>query len=288
MKSVLVFNYNITKSVYENAYRIPVLPDDSEDMISEVMISDLDNDGNTDIICLVAKHGNITTLRFKFIFQEENGFGDDSVKNIITIESFFKHHPQLFQVYDEEIGELRTMLIYQKMEDERKILSFSRDDDGTVDYEEKHFKSIVSQRMGCKSFDFVRFNKMSDKHAGAFIDLNMDCRPDLVIESIGEEGRVLEIYFYTGEGFCLVDLNPVPSDFSSPAFFNINADGSNDILFVSGKLEIFIFFNKYHLVEKSARRQFCRKMKDRETERPFTNFKDDSDQKVRNTKLKIQ
>jgi hypothetical protein len=39
----------------------------------------------------------------------------------------------------------------------------------------------------------------------SFVDMNADCRPDILLQSLGENHqRVQEFYLYSNDGFCLV------------------------------------------------------------------------------------
>jgi hypothetical protein len=94
-------------------------------------------------------------------------------------------------------------VLYTDKDNTRKATKL--DTDGkpvTVDF----FKDLVSADSKCQTTTQVSTFKISNAHASAVIDLNMDCRPDLWVESINANGqRVAEMYFLQQDGkFCLV------------------------------------------------------------------------------------
>lgn len=254
------------------------------------MLIDLNNDGHLDIIVVVGDSSNYELL---ILFQEkpkkkvEEGNGTEEhsfnkiqydVKNILKMGNLFKHHPVAYQTFDEKIGQLRTYMIVQKHEDERVVIYIERDSNGTDKIIEKEFRGILSSKSGCKQYEEIQMNKISNRFSGAFIDLDMDCRPDLLIEGVSQTGRVHEIYFYTDDGFCLVDVNQIPEGWSHVSFLDIDQTGSNDAVFMEGDLKVNVFLNKYHIggfkkgIINLVGDELCQKNDKRDS--PFESYKD--------------
>jgi len=68
----------------------------------------------------------------------------------------------------------------------------------------------------------------------------MDCRPDLALETVSEDGknRILELYYYRDDGFCFVNQNQFPGNeaafkYSSISYSDIGVRGANDIFFLA-------------------------------------------------------
>jgi hypothetical protein len=99
-------------------------------------------------------------------------------------------------------------------------------------------------------------NPLSTEYGGAFIDLNMDCRPDLLVESFTSLGRSQELYLYTDKGFCFVKQIIVPSDFSFVSFVDISQRGANDAVFVTNNMEVRVFRNKHKLGDEDRTESF--------------------------------
>ncbi len=85
------------------------------------------------------------------------------------------------------------------------------------------------------------------EHGGAFIDLNMDCRADLLVESITQYGRTHEIYMYSDKGFCYTGSKAVPQEYSLVSFLDLSQRGSNDAVFITKDMVMHIFRNKFSL-----------------------------------------
>jgi hypothetical protein len=87
----------------------------------------------------------------------------------------FKHVPHPFQIFDDKAGLLRSYLLIQTSEIQRKVI--------TLDLKKKEiiyqdFKEFLNPKCPDAPND-----PLSTRYGGAFIDLNMDCRPDLLVES---------------------------------------------------------------------------------------------------------
>ena len=66
----------------------------------------------------------------------------------------------------------------------------------------------------------------------------------MILESVGNEGRMLEFYIYTSEGkYGLIKEVPIPNEYSIGSIRNINLQNTPDILFFDNKtknLKIFL------------------------------------------------
>lgn len=282
-KKIMIYNYDEINGEFTKNQTIQILDDDSRADIRDVMLIDLNNDGSLDLVVTVGQANEFQILFLfkernkKFSHTEEHSFLKSfyNVKNVLKIDTF-KHHPQAFQIFDNDIEQLRTYLIIQKFENERVVIYIESKEDGSNKIVEKKFKDFLSKDSKCKSYENVMMNKVSNKHSGAFIDLDMDCRPDLLIESISQDGRVEEIYYYTEQGFCLVDINKVPEGWSHVSFLDLDQNGSNDAVFLTGGLEMKVFLNKYHIGGLKGITKIWKEMCEErgQTEPPFVKFED--------------
>jgi hypothetical protein len=121
----------------------------------------------------------------------------------------------------------------------------------TVDF----IKDMVSSDSKCQPASLLSGSKISNLHASAVIDLNMDCRPDLWLETTNASGqRIAETYFLQSDGkFCLVaantmvgtTLNPLKS--SSFSFFDLLRNGNNNAILMDDMNRLHIFNNIYNI-----------------------------------------
>ena len=101
----------------------------------------------------------------------------------------------------------------------------------------KPFSDFVASGDGCAVWKDG--NVLSAQHSSAFIDLNMDCRPDLALETVKEgKSRVLEVFYFKGGKFCFVGENVFPGEakafkYSSMSFVDLGGRGANDVFFVA-------------------------------------------------------
>jgi hypothetical protein len=118
----------------------------------------------------------------------------------------------------------------------------------------KPFKDFISTDSKCQDPSSIGSYKLSNLHGSAFVDLNMDCRPDLFVESRNVAGdRVVETYFFNDtDKFCLVSVNIFTEQVSSLAtssfsFIDLFRKGSNHAVAIDGDNKINIMVNKYNL-----------------------------------------
>jgi hypothetical protein len=85
----------------------------------------------------------------------------------------------------------------------------------------------------------------------SFVDMNADCRPDILLQSVGENHqRVQEFYLYSNEGFCLVSKQNMAATWTMPSFFDMNNRGTNDMVFAeqnsaNAGIKVHVLRNKY-------------------------------------------
>ena len=104
----------------------------------------------------------------------------------------------------------------------------------------------------CKSQSTVDGFTLNPYLGSNFIDMNADCRPDLLLNSVGDGAqKQQEIYLYTNDGFCLVNVEPMPPSITMPSFLDLNNRGTNDMAFITqvngdtNNIRVNIMRNKY-------------------------------------------
>ena len=63
---------------------------------------------------------------------------------------------------------------------------------------------------------------LSNDKGSSVIDFNGDCKPDLVLETVGGTTNYLEFYITTDTGFCLIEQKSVPGDTLMASFGDIS------------------------------------------------------------------
>lgn len=149
-----------------------------------------------------------------------------------------KHIPQPFQIFDEESQMLTSYLVVSINEisdSNRKVITLSKDNKIQI----SEFDSILSP--DCPKLQIQ--NLLSFEYGGAFIDLDMDCRPDLLLETHGSSGRTQEVYTYTQKGFCFGSIMKVPVDYGFISFVDLSQRGATDAIFITQDLEMHVYRN---------------------------------------------
>lgn len=190
------------------------------------------------------------------------------------------HQPQGFQLFSDDIQLLKTYILAQKDATTKKVYSIVKEGNDYKPLEEDFLeKYVINNKEGCMEYNGAR--TLSSTHGGSFIDLNMDCRPDLVLETNESGKRVVEIYYYRDNGFCLVDANTFVEDnimdSTSISFTDLARKGSNDAVIirqrnVNGliKLYVHVFLNRHTLTVNQE--SLCQNKEGSETNKPLPPF----------------
>lgn len=164
------------------------------------------------------------------------------------------HQPLPFQLFDDEKESLRTYIIHQAADGSRKVSHLG--DNGKVIT--VNFDSLLSSNSKCQDKSKIANLSLSSTHGGAFIDLNMDCKPDLFIESTDSNGnRNVETYFLLADNsICLVSVDKFSNketglNASSFSFQDLLRLGSNHAIAVDVDNNIHVMINKYNLPNPS-------------------------------------
>lgn len=152
--------------------------------------------------------------------------------------------PLVFQMFNDARQALQSYLVVQTANDKRSVYYMS--EHGSLESRDFDSFMVKSGNPRCLGQDQVSAQMMSDTKASSFIDVNGDCIPDLVIESVDRfNGRsYLEFYLHTDQGFCLVSNQALRKEYLMASFADLNNDGSNDLLLVTRDLQVEVFMNK--------------------------------------------
>ena len=168
------------------------------------------------------------------------------------------HQPSTFQLFDDDLKKLKTYLLVQTAAT-KQVVSLQKTEAGPKVVTET-FSSFISGETGCQQPPAESVSKLSKTHGSLFLDVNMDCKPDLLLETINGEDRILDIYLFTDKGkFCLTEQITLTGAgnnqlYSSVSSLDVASKGSNDLVFmreaiIEGKitLEAHVLLNKFSL-----------------------------------------
>lgn len=118
--------------------------------------------------------------------------------------------PFMFQMFNSNNQMLQTYFLMQMSPGNRYVYSLQASKFVSVD-----FKTLLvnqgNSKPPCQDYATVNSYTMSNTKASSFVDLNGDCMPDMVIESVSSGKNYLEFYIYTQNGFCHLDKVMVTS-----------------------------------------------------------------------------
>lgn len=159
----------------------------------------------------------------------------------------------MFQKFNEDTQSLQSFLLIQSEKDKREVYFINKDGDLT----HKNFNEYMYKGSNPKCMNSVQVNTqvMSNVKGSSAVDINNDCIPDLVLETVdtsaSDNKNYLEFYLATNEGYCLVDNRNIKDDYLMASFSDLSSsflpdnDGTNDMILVSKSLMVDIFLNKF-------------------------------------------
>ena len=139
----------------------------------------------------------------------------------------------------------RNMEIIFFKDNMRQIFYFGDEysKDGTI----KSFDEILSSKdkEGASNYKFLN-KKFSDKYGNAFVDLNGDCLPDLILTSEEDQILYLEIYYHTEEKYNLDSYSFKIGEYGAFLIGDFDRNSQLDILFPHlNEPKVTIFYNQF-------------------------------------------
>lgn len=128
----------------------------------------------------------------------------------------------MFQRFNEDTQSLQTFLLVQAEKDKRLVYSIS----SAGNLENKEFSSYMYKGSDpkCNPLDQTNTQILSNTKGSSAIDINGDCVPDLVLETVDTSSgnkHYLEFYIATKDGYCLVDNRNIKDDLLMASFTDI-------------------------------------------------------------------
>lgn len=133
----------------------------------------------------------------------------------------------MFQRFNDNVDkqELQTFILLQADKDTRKVYYYN----DAKNIESKSFTDFMYKGSSsmCQDSDQIKMKTLSNTKASSTVDINGDCMPDLILETIDESNSkaILEFYYATKDGLCLVAVQALNDDYLMASF----ADFSNPI-----------------------------------------------------------
>lgn len=110
-------------------------------------------------------------------------------------------------------------------------------------FESRPFASLLTTCDGCKDFPEIDSRVIPEFYTSAFIDINKDCKSDLVIETTDGTQRYLEFFYYNQSRLGYIGSSKISKSYSLGQFQDINANNLVDIIFydkADKKLKFFL------------------------------------------------
>jgi hypothetical protein len=241
---IKVFVYDVKNMVFVLNQTID-MPNGSQ--VLGVICNDFNEDGSVDLLVSYGSNNAVKVDMIPYDFAT-NTFSPSAKK---SISGSFQSQPVIFQQFNDENNNLRTYVLLQVSQGTRTVYYYNV---GTSAWVGAGFNTFVADPKvgnGCNEYSQVSTHMISNMKASSFVDLNSDCRPDLVLESNDGDKPYLEFYLASDNGFCLVSIQPLNADFHMASFFDVDGDGTNDLVLLQTNLVLHVFYNQYSVVQSN-------------------------------------
>lgn len=138
------------------------------------------------------------------------------------VDDLYSGQPTMFQQFNEDKNELQTFILMQVEKDKRLV--YFLDSNGNL--QSKNFVDMMytGSSTACQNADQIKLKYLSNTKASSTIDINGDCIPDLILETVdfSNNKNILEIYLATTQGYCLVSLQALDDDYLMASFADLS------------------------------------------------------------------
>ena len=242
--------FDVENNEFKMAMQTPKLGDGQQ--IMSIKLTQIRNVGGLPDVVMVTseslKTGGIRTMLKGFSIKPVNPEAFQYKLDEISTYSYVND--------DTVANDLQEPFSYQLFEGNKAVtyFLFFKDGQRTLAYyntdkakfEEKSFAQVFGEKCdNCQSVDTTSKRRLPPVFTSAFIDINRDCRSDIILESVDENGqRWLEFYYYMNGGFGFIKELPISETYSIGVVEDINENNNPDILFFdSSTKQLLIFLN---------------------------------------------
>lgn len=125
-------------------------------------------------------------------------------------------------------------------------------------FENKPFASLLTTCDGCKDFPEIDSRVIPEFYTSAYIDINKDCKSDLVIETTDGKQRYLEFFYYNQSKLGYIGSSKIPQSYSLGQFQDINANNLVDIIFFDkADKKLKFFLNDFEREMPDISKSYC-------------------------------
>lgn len=206
-----------------------------------------------DLIVTVSPNSDQTKANV-YVFQHSGS--NYKINPDFTIKDIRKQQPFMFTYYNKSDtpndAKYDTYLLIDDGQGERFLYFNDFANTATKGFKKIKFTEILNQQNPkCLQSTQTQDKFMDPQASSSYIDMNADCRPDLLLITLNATNqRFHEYYLLTDHGFCLINVKSVSQEFSMPSFQDLNNRGTNDMVMVqkpssTDGLRVHVFRNQY-------------------------------------------
>jgi hypothetical protein len=258
-RSTYFYFYNDAQGVFENSLNGPSFPND-EKIVSAKLIVAANKENYPDVLYITENTDDfsITMRVYSITYSPSSGLTLSEVpdyKFVAKTKGNKRQEPFNFQVFED-----KNLIDYWLVNDgdDRKLVFFDRD---SKTVKPKKFAELIDSNCeGCMSPDKVKDRSLNTIGTNAFVDLNRDCRADLVLESSDSSGNLsLEIYLFNDNSkFGLTKIIPLENGLTFGSFVDTNHDNAMDLVFYDkNKKKLAIYYSVLEGADKLSASSQC-------------------------------
>ncbi|EGR28592.1 integrin alpha fg-gap repeat 1 [Ichthyophthirius multifiliis] len=195
--------------------------------IVNIIPGDVNYDGNLDLV-LIKQTQDKNIYCLNVLIQKNCSLNDCQFINSVYINIEMDGQPFAADFLGQINQKNFQLMYFSQNENKRKIINFLQNEMQQIE-----FSTLISLNSEC--IQYPQQFKFANPHFSSFLDFNGDCRADLVIHSINDQGKQqVELWEkLENNKFCLKQIQISKSqdfDLKSFTLLDINFDGSVDFI----------------------------------------------------------
>lgn len=234
----------------------------SDEIIVNIKLTQVkSNNGYPDAVMITQSRNDgalITKFAAYSIAKESSNGYEYSMTPLASysLENTYTTNDKTQEPFNIQIFEDNTLIDYwlMMMTDGLRVLHYY--DKSASVFKTKNFKDILDENCsGCTPLSEIDNKFIPAVYTSAFIDINRDCRADIVLETRdNSDKRYLEFYYYINNSkYGLIKVVNIPKDYSLGTVEDINENNNPDLLFVDNTThQLKVFLNSYVAANKNS------------------------------------
>lgn len=185
----------------------------------------------------------------RFLLKEKKSFYFENLNS----KSKEIQEPFSFQLYQGD----EIVNYFLMMKDGKRILYYYDIKNNKI--VNQNFSDIIMPDCeGCLDPKELDGSEIPPVYTSGFVDINRDCKSDIIIESVKNGDRFLDFFIYKGNKFAYIKSVPIPKSYSLGSFEDVNQNNTPDLVFFDNEnKDLKIFLSDFSMNVPKSISSFC-------------------------------